>query len=137
MNEIEVIARGLCIRDGKVLLCRHIKQAYNYLPGGHVEFGESATDALAREMMEEAGVAVHNVRYHSTQPWPYPSQLMIGCHCEAETEEITVDGIELDEARWFSRDDLRAVLAGEDKGFWVPPPFAIAHQLIKSWVAEG
>ncbi len=58
MNEIEVIARGLCIRDGKVLLCRHIKQAYNYLPGGHVEFGESATDALAREMMEEAGVEV-------------------------------------------------------------------------------
>ncbi|CDO58289.1 NADH pyrophosphatase [Candidatus Phaeomarinobacter ectocarpi] len=104
---------------------------------GFIEPGESIEEAVAREMMEEAGVAVHNVRYHSTQPWPYPSQLMIGCHCEAETEEITVDGVELDEARWFSRDDLRAVLAGEDKGFWVPPPFAIAHQLIKSWVAEG
>ncbi|WP_244617625.1 NAD(+) diphosphatase [Pyruvatibacter mobilis] len=104
---------------------------------GFIEPGESIEEAVAREMMEEAGIQVRNVRYHSTQPWPYPSQLMIGCHAEAETEEVTVDGIELEEARWFSRDELRAVLAGENKGFWVPPAFAIAHQLIRHWVDQG
>lgn len=58
MSEIEVIARGLCLRDGKVLVCRNIKQGYAFLPGGHVEFGEPAAVSLAREMIEEANAAV-------------------------------------------------------------------------------
>jgi len=129
----------LATRGDKALLGRQPmfpRGMYSSL-AGFIEPGESIEEAVAREMMEEAGIAVSNVRYHSTQPWPYPSQLMIGCHAQADTEDITVDGVELEEARWVARDDLRAVLAGEDKGFWVPPPFAIAHQLIKSWVAQG
>jgi len=104
---------------------------------GFVEPGETMEEAVAREVMEEAGVRVTGVRYHSTQPWPYPSSLMIGCLCEAETEAITIDQEEIAEARWFSRDAVRAVMEGRDKGFWIPPPMAIAHQLIKSWVEEG
>ena len=105
---------------------------------GFIEPGESIEEAVHREMLEEASIAVRKVRYHSTQPWPYPSQLMIGCHAEAETEEIAVDGVELAEARWFAREELRKVLAGDrSPGFWVPPPFAIAHQLIRSWAEAG
>lgn len=105
---------------------------------GFIEPGESIEEAVHRELMEEANIAVSKVRYHSTQPWPYPSQLMIGCHAEAETDEIKVDGVELAEARWFARDELKKVLAGDQSpGFWVPPPFAIAHQLIRSWAEEG
>lgn len=105
---------------------------------GFVEPGESIEEAVARELLEEAGCKVSSVAYHSTQPWPYPMSLMIGCTAEADNEEVEADGIELSEARWFSRAELRDVLAGKGDGsLFVPPPFAIAHQLIRSWVDSG
>lgn len=102
---------------------------------GFLEPGESIEEAVARELDEEAGIKISGATYHSTQPWPYPSSLMIGCHAVAETDEFKVDGIELSEGRWFSRDELRSALDGNGDGkFWLPPPFAIAHQLIRSFV---
>lgn len=104
---------------------------------GFVEPGESIEEAVARELEEEAGISVSSVTYHSTQPWPYPSSLMIGCHAVADSEDFKVDGIELSEGRWFTRAEAKAILAGEGDGTtWFPPPFAIAHQLIKAF-AEG
>lgn len=104
---------------------------------GFVEPGESIEEAVARELEEEAGISVSSVTYHSTQPWPYPSSLMIGCHAIADSEDFKVDGIELSEGRWFTRAEAKAILAGEGDGTaWFPPAFAIAHQLIKAF-AEG
>ncbi|MBE0618539.1 MAG: NAD(+) diphosphatase, partial [Proteobacteria bacterium] len=104
---------------------------------GFVEPGETVEEAVRREVLEEAGIEVGEVRYHSTQPWPFPSSLMIGCFARALTEAIRICPTELEEARWVARDDLRAVLQGaRDRGLRAPGHFAIAHQLMKAWV-EG
>jgi NAD+ diphosphatase len=100
---------------------------------GFLEPGESIEEACAREVKEEAGLTAVQVRYHSTQPWPFPSSLMIGLLAEVSDDQATPDQTELDEVRWFSREEARAVLRGELKGVFVPPPMAIAHQLIKAW----
>ena len=105
---------------------------------GFVEPGETIEEAVARELQEEAGIKVGDVAFHSTQPWPYPSSLMIGCYARAKTTDITVDMTELSDAQWFPREVVRASL--EKKGtpdLRLPPPLAIAHQLVKSWIEEG
>ena len=83
--------------------------------------------------MEEAGVAINSVQYHSTQPWPFPSSLMIGCLAEAENNKITVDEKELAEARWFSVAEIKDAFNGTAE-FDIPPSLAIAHHLIKAFV---
>jgi NAD+ diphosphatase len=103
---------------------------------GFVEPGETLEEAVRREVQEEAGVRVGAVRYLSSQPWPFPSSLMIGCLAEAESEEIRVDPVELEDAAWFRRDAVLAALAGAGRELVVPPPFALAHHLIRAW-AEG
>jgi NAD+ diphosphatase len=103
---------------------------------GFVEAGEALEEAVRREVFEESSVRVGAVRYVCSQPWPFPSSLMIGCIGEAESEEIEIDAAELADARWFTRDALRAALAGRRGDLAVPPPFAIAHHLIRAWV-EG
>ena len=103
---------------------------------GFLEPGESIEEAVAREIAEEAGVRVTNVRYVASQPWPFPSSLMIACIGEAEDDTITLDTTELEDAIWVSRADVRAVLAGGDGPFLAPPPYAIAHTLLTEW-AEG
>ncbi len=101
---------------------------------GFIEPGENIEEAVRREVMEEAGITVSDVRYHSTQPWPWPSSLMIGCFADAQTSEITVDGLELEEARWVSRTLLNDVLNGAtDTGVLLPPPMAIGFQLIRAF----
>ena len=109
---------------------------------GFMEPGESIEAACAREVKEEAGLEVVSVRYHSSQPWPFPTNLMIGLIAEVSGQDARPDQTELEEVRWFHRDELRALLAGDTsgwadiEGFGVPPPFAIAHQLMKAW-AKG
>jgi NAD+ diphosphatase len=102
---------------------------------GFMEPGETIEEAVAREIHEESNIRVGAVHYVGCQPWPYPSSLMIGCIAEAVTSEITVDGVELEEARWFTRAEVRAALAGEGP-LLIPPPFAIAHHLMRHWVGK-
>ena len=102
---------------------------------GFVEPGESIEEAVARELYEEAGCRVSAVSYRSTQPWPYPMSLMIGCTAVADSEEIQIDNIELENAQWVSRDELRKVIEGKGDGsLMVPPPLAIAYQLVHGFV---
>jgi NAD+ diphosphatase len=100
---------------------------------GFVEPGESLEEAVAREIFEEAGIRTARVRYLASQPWPFPSSLMIAAFAEAVNFDITLDTDELEEARWVTKDEVRAALAGT--GDWLaPPPVAIAHTLFTAWV---
>ncbi len=103
---------------------------------GFVEPGEAIEEAVARETLEEAGLMVREVKLHSTQPWPFPHSLMIGAVAEVEPGEIIIDAKELESARWFTREESRQLLAGKHPEAFCPPPFAIAHQLLRSWVGE-
>jgi NAD+ diphosphatase len=100
---------------------------------GFVEPGETIEEAVARETLEEAGLVVTDVALHSSQPWPFPSSLMIGAIATVAAQEITIDAEELESARWFSREEARALIAGKHADAFCPPPFAIAHQILKSW----
>jgi NAD+ diphosphatase len=104
---------------------------------GFLEPGESIEEACARELAEEAGLRTLQVRYHSSQPWPYPSSLMIGLIAEVEDDEGTPDQTELSEVRWFTREEAKRLLKGEIEGTFAPAPLAIAHQLIKAWAEEA
>jgi NAD+ diphosphatase len=104
---------------------------------GFLEPGEAIEEACARELAEEAGLHAVAVRYHSSQPWPYPSSLMIGLLAEVEDEEGRPDQTELSEVRWFTRAEARELLAGRIEGVFCPPPNAIAHQLIKAWAEQS
>jgi NAD+ diphosphatase len=103
---------------------------------GFVEPGEAIEEAVARETKEEAGLSVTQVRYHSTQPWPFPSSLMIGCVAEVADDRESVDTEELESARWFTREEAKAMIEGRHPDCACPPPFAIAHQLLKTWAFE-
>lgn len=100
---------------------------------GFLEPGESIEEAVAREIYEEAGVRVGAVRYIASQPWPFPSSLMMACVGSAEDDALTVDPNELEDAIWVERDVVRAVLAGEPGPFLPPPPYAIAYTLLREW----
>ena len=123
--------------DGRALLGR----GKNWPAGrysalaGFLEPGESIEEAVAREIREEAGVVVDRVRYVASQPWPFPSSLMIACIGEAADDALTIDHNELEDAIWVSRDDVRRVLAGEEGSFLPPPPYAIAFTLLTAWAA--
>jgi NAD+ diphosphatase len=104
---------------------------------GFLEPGESIEEACARELWEEARLRTVRVRYHSTQPWPYPTSLMIGLIAEVENDDATPDMIELDEVRWFTREEARAMLRGEVADANAPGALAIAHSLIRAWAHEG
>ena len=100
---------------------------------GFVEPGESLEEAVAREIKEEAGIDVRDVRYHSSQPWPFPASLMLGFHAVAATTALIVDRDELDDARWFHRDELLNPSAGAR----LPRVDSIARQLVEHWLGNG
>jgi NAD+ diphosphatase len=124
--------------SGELLLGRQP----HYPPGrysalaGFVEVGETLEAAVRRELHEEAGITVRDVRYLASQPWPFPSSLMIGCSASAVGRELTIDRTELEDARWFSREAIAAALAGAaDAAFQPPPRAAIARTLLERWLA--
>jgi NAD+ diphosphatase len=104
---------------------------------GYVEPGETIEEAVARETLEEAGLRVREVTLHSTQPWPFPHSLMIGALAAVENDDISIDGNELETARWFTREEARQLIAGKHPDAFAPPPFAIAHQILKTWAQGG
>jgi NAD+ diphosphatase len=104
---------------------------------GFIEPGESIEDAVHRETREEAGITCGRVAYFRSQPWPFPTSLMIGCHAEAATTNIVVDHEELEDARWFSKDEIVTMLMRtHPQGLTTPPPVAIAHHIIRAWVDD-
>jgi NAD+ diphosphatase len=135
---VDPVVIMLAEHDGRLLLGRQPQYPagrYSAL-AGFLEPGESIEAAVARELHEEAGIAVAHVRYVASQPWPFPSSLMIGCHARALGEALTVDTTELDDARWFTRAEIEAALSGApDAPFQPPPRFAIARTLLEHWLA--
>jgi NAD+ diphosphatase len=105
---------------------------------GFAEPGESIEEAVRREVHEEVGLTCARVKYYASQPWPFPSSLMIGCHAEALTETIVIDRSEIEEARWFGRDELTLMLTRKHpQGLTAPPPIAIAHHIVRAFVEHG
>jgi NAD+ diphosphatase len=127
----------LAIRGDRCLLGRapqFPEGRYSCL-AGFMEPGETIDDAVRREIFEETGARVGRVKYLQTQPWPFPSSLMIGCLAEALTDDIRIDPTELADARWFTRDELRQVLAGAHPGgITSPPRMAIANHIMQVFV---
>ncbi|NVO14188.1 MAG: NAD(+) diphosphatase [Rhodoplanes sp.] len=104
---------------------------------GFVEPGENIEEAVRRETREEAGIRIGRVHYAASQPWPFPMSLMIGCYAEALDTDLVMDIDELEDLRWFSRDEVAAMLERRHPGaLTTPPPIAIAHFLIRGWVEE-
>ena len=125
--------------EDKLLLGRQPRfppRMYSAL-AGFVEPGETIEEAVAREIHEEAGVRVRDVQYIASQPWPFPSQLMIGCTSVADDPTLNIDTTELEDARWFTREELQAARAAGEAGtdlLYFPRPFAIAHHLVCWWL---
>jgi len=104
---------------------------------GFVEPGETIEEAVTREVLEEVGVHVKHVTYFATQPWPFPSNLMIGCFAEAATHDIAIDGNEILAARWFDRQTVKRLLNGGVNEISLPRRDAIAFHLIKTWAEQA
>ena len=112
---------------------------------GFIDHGESIEDAVRREVREEAGIEVREIRYHSSQPWPFPASLMIGCHALAETSQINMDEFEMDDVQWFTRAEILEALDGPPASITgdparggalsLPGPTAIAHTLVRAWAS--
>ncbi len=105
---------------------------------GFIEPGEGVTDAVRRETREEAGIDCGRVKFFDTQPWPFPTSLMMGAHAEALSDRIVVDKDELEAARWFSRDEVASMLMRKHpQGLTCPPGVAIAYHIMRAWVEDG
>lgn len=122
--------------EGRVLVGRQggFPPGFFSALAGFVEPGESLEEAVARELFEEAGIRVSNVSYVASQPWPFPSSLMIGCRAVAKDPALTLDTTEIEAAMWVDKAEVRAALAGDiGAPFMAPPPLAIARYLLEDW----
>jgi len=127
----------LPVLDGSCVLGR----SYRFAPltwsclAGFMEPGETIEEAVRRETREEAGIVCGRVSYFASQPWPFPSSLMIGCHAEALSRELNIDRAELEDARWFDREEVELMLSrSHPDGLTTPPDIAIAYHIIRAWV---
>jgi NAD+ diphosphatase len=128
----------LAEHDGRVLVGRQPRfpaGRYSAL-AGFLELGESLEEAVARELFEEAGVRATAIRYVASQPWPFPSQLMIACIAAVQSDTIRLDETELEHAMWVNREEVEAAIGGlSGARFLAPPRYAIAHSLFVHWLA--
>jgi NAD+ diphosphatase len=137
------VAIMLAVHDDKCLLGRGpgFRAGFISALAGFIEPGETIEEGCARELMEEAGVTMTSARIIANQPWPFPSQLMIGLIAQVSSFDLNLDTDEVSQAIWFTRDQARALLSSggcEIDGLTLraPPPLAIAHHLIKAWTEE-
>lgn len=135
---INPVAIVLAIHDDACLLGRghHFPPGFVSALAGFVEAGETPEECARREIFEEAGVRLGDVRYLFSQPWPFTSSLMMGFHADAKGRDINLDTEELAEARWLDKAEVQAALNGETRDFSVPPKFTIARQLIERWAKD-
>ncbi|WP_188645705.1 NAD(+) diphosphatase [Tsuneonella deserti] len=134
---VDPVTIMLVENDGRLMLGRGLgwpEGRFSTL-AGFVEPGESIEEAVAREVLEESGLRVRDVQYVASQPWPFPSQLMLGCYAMTDDDEVVIDTTELAEGRWFTRDEVAAALADDpDAPFGAPPRHAIANHLMQWWL---
>ena len=131
------VAIVIAVNDDACLLGRgpHFPPGVLSALAGFIEPAETPEEAAKRELFEEAGVILTDVRYQFSQPWPFPNSLMMGFIADAQSRDLNLDTTEIVEARWIERADMRAALNGEDRGFIAPPKFTIARQLIERWIS--
>ena len=134
------VAIMLVENEGALMLGRgaHFPAGSFSALAGFIEPGESIEQAVAREVLEESGVHAHSVRYIASQPWPFPSQLMIGCHAKTDNRDLTIDYTELEDVRWFTRDEVAEAMAKKrDSSSFIPPPSqAIASHMLSWWLEQ-
>lgn len=126
----------LITKGDKCLMGRpyHLAENVYTTLAGYVEPGETFEDAVRREVFEEAGVKVGSVQYLASQPWPFPSNIMVGFHGEALSTELNIDYDEMEDCQWFTKEETLKMLRGEaETGYICPPDISIAHYLIKLW----
>ena len=130
------VAIVLAIHEDACLLGRgpHFPPGFLSALAGFVEAAETPEEAAKRELFEEAGVTLTDVRYQFSQPWPFPSSLMMGFIADAEDRALTLDTNEIEEARWVTLCDTKSLLKGEEiDDIFLPPKFTIARQLLERW----
>ena len=136
---VDPVVIMLAEHDGRLLLGRQYHypaRRYSAL-AGFLEVGETIEDAVARELREEAGIEVEDVTYVASQPWPFPSSLMVGCVARALSSDLKVDYGELEDERLFTREQVAGALTdATDAAFQAPPPHAIARTLLERWLAS-
>jgi NAD+ diphosphatase len=138
---VDPVVIMLAVRGERCLLGRgHRRPGARFsCLAGFMEPGETLEEAVRREVLEESGIRIGRVRYLASQPWPFPSSLMMGFLCEALSQDITIDPEEIAEARWFERDEVRAMVERSRSDDPVPdlptlpPPLAIGHQIARRW----
>jgi len=126
----------LIISNNKVLLGRGKGWPEGAMSAlaGFISPGETIEEAVKRETYEEVGIKIKNAQYVFSQPWPWPSQLMIGMVCEADNEDLNINTDEIEEAKWFTKDQVKAVYNNSGDHFLKLPKFTIAHHLLRNWI---
>ncbi|MEO0882235.1 MAG: NAD(+) diphosphatase [Pseudomonadota bacterium] len=131
------VAIMLAVKDDKCLLGRQSPwpQGFYSCLAGFVEPGETPEQAGARELFEEAGIRSDpsTAEYLFSQPWPFPSSLMVGLILHAENEDVTIDKKEIEDAKWFTKAEARQIMSGQHPDYYAPPELAVAHHILKVW----